>query len=89
MQMETEKEREMFSIPLTSARIDELLEVDHIHSGNRAMRRLSGLGIVPGTKLRIKSEAPFRGPLLVEVRGTVLALGRGISQKIYVKPIGS
>jgi len=59
--------------------------VIHVDAGIKATQRLSGLGIVPGTPIRVISEAPFHGPLQIEVRGTRLVLGQGLAEKIQVK----
>ena len=54
--------------------------------GGRGMEmRLSQLGFLPGNKIRIIRSAPFRGPLLVQVEGREVVLGRGIARHILVK----
>lgn len=70
---------------LIDAPLNACVEVVQVQSGVRAAQRLSELGILPGTTIRKISQAPFRGPLQIEVRGTRLAIGRGIAQKIMVK----
>lgn len=60
-------------------------QVVGIEAGRRATQRLSGLGITPGTVIKRLSSAPFHGPIQVAVRGTRLALGRGLAAKILVK----
>lgn len=52
------------------------------------LRYLASLGITPDTEICVKEEAPFRGPLLVSVRGAIYALGRDIAEKISVVPGG-
>jgi Fe2+ transport system protein FeoA len=71
--------------PLSQAAMNKKLIVSHIAAGFNATKRLSELGIFPGTEIFIRSQAPFAGPLQIEVRGTRIALGRGLSEKIYVK----
>jgi len=47
--------------------------------------RLSAMGLVPGVEVRMLRNRG-RGPALVEVKGTRLALGRGMTTKILVQP---
>ena len=70
---------------LIDAPLDISVEVIQVQSGFRAAQRLSELGILPGTTIKKISQAPFRGPIQIQVRGTRLALGQGIAQKIVVK----
>ena len=54
--------------------------------GGRGMEmRLSQLGFLPGNKIRIIRSAPFHGPLLVQVEGREVVLGRGIARHILVE----
>ncbi len=48
-------------------------------------RRLAQLGFLPGNKLRIIRSAPFRGPLLLDVEGREIVLGRGVAAKVVVE----
>ena len=50
----------------------------------RCSRRLSDLGLTPGTKVTVVKSAPFNGPLEVSVRGSRLAIGRGMASRILV-----
>ncbi len=57
-----------------------------IRGGRGLMKRLIDMGLTRGTKIRVlKSSGP--GPMLIEVRGSRLALGRGVAMKIYVEEI--
>jgi len=49
-------------------------------------RRLLEMGISPGSVLEVVSN--FRGPVVVRVRGVVMALGRGMAAKVLVRPAG-
>lgn len=48
-------------------------------------KRLMDLGLTPGTVITVVKSAPFRGPLEVLVRGSRLALGRGMAERIFVE----
>ncbi|HDQ07046.1 MAG TPA: ferrous iron transport protein A [Candidatus Bathyarchaeota archaeon] len=50
----------------------------------RFAKRLSDLGLTPGTKVTVVKSAPFNGPLEVNVRGSRLAIGRGMASRISV-----
>jgi Fe2+ transport system protein FeoA len=57
-----------------------------VRGGWGVKRRLADMGLTPGETLRIV-QADSSGPLLVAVRGSRLALGRGMAHKIMVEPI--
>jgi len=48
-------------------------------------KRLMDMGLTPGTKITVAKSAPFRGPIEVHVRGSRLALGRGMAERIFVE----
>jgi ferrous iron transport protein A len=52
--------------------------------GNELNRRLTSLGFTPGTGIEIVQNFG-RGPMIVSVRGTRIALGRGEAAKIFVQ----
>jgi len=49
------------------------------------LKRLMDMGLTPGTKITVVKSAPFRGPIEVYVRGSRLALGRGMAARIIVE----
>ena len=50
----------------------------------RFVKRLTDLGLTPGTNVTVVKSAPFNGPLEVCVRGSRLAIGRGMASRILV-----
>jgi Fe2+ transport system protein FeoA len=48
------------------------------------LKRLEDLGFTPGTKVTVVKSAPFHGPVELQVRGSRLALGRGMAERIFV-----
>ncbi|MGB9741110.1 MAG: FeoA family protein [Candidatus Bathyarchaeia archaeon] len=48
-------------------------------------KRLMDMGLTPGTKVTVIKSAPFHGPIEILVRGSRLALGRGIAERILVE----
>ena len=43
------------------------------------------MGLTPGTGITVVKSAPLRGPVEVFVRGSRLALGRGMAERIFVE----
>jgi ferrous iron transport protein A len=58
---------------------------DH-HGGRRILRRLLDLGITTGCEFMV-IQGGDTGPVLVQVRGTRVALGHGLAHKLMVKVI--
>ena len=48
---------------------------------------LAQLGFLPGNTVRIIRRAPLFGPLLVEIEGREIVIGRGIARQVLVKDI--
>lgn len=53
--------------------------------GRGFQKRLMDLGLTPGTEVTVVKSAPFRGPVEIRVRGSLLALGRGMAERILVE----
>ena len=60
-----------------------------IDGGHGVRSHLNTLGIHIGDWLTVVERAPFRGPVLVEVNGTRVAIGRGIANKVKVDIAGT
>ncbi|MEM2920986.1 MAG: FeoA family protein [Candidatus Bathyarchaeia archaeon] len=79
-------------LPLTSLRDGESGVITSIkprgsgkYGGLGLQRRLLEMGLTPGTEVMIIKSSPFGGPLEVQVRGSRLAIGRGVAERIYVR----
>ncbi len=72
-------------VPLTSVLDGQKCVVSFIGGGWGASQRLADLGLTPRTEIKVVKSALFRGPLMVSVRGTTLAIGRGVAAKVFVK----
>lgn len=55
-----------------------------VSGGRELAGRLAGMGVAPGAVVEVLQN-PRRGPLLVLVRDTRIALGRGEASKILVE----
>lgn len=53
--------------------------------GWRFGRRLEDMGLTPGTEITVVNSAPLSGPLEIRVRGSRLAIGRGMAERIFVE----
>jgi len=61
--------------------------ITHLRGGRGMALRLARLGLRPGSVVRLVNSGPFSGPLLVEVAGVRVALGRGVARRILVQPL--
>jgi DtxR family Mn-dependent transcriptional regulator len=60
-------------------------KVSFIRGGHRVLQRLLDMGLTPGTSIKVERSAPFNGPIEVCVRGSKLAIGRGIAANVFVE----
>jgi Fe2+ transport system protein FeoA len=83
-------------IPLTALKAGEtatVVSIDAVFGRGRGRRwgrwgfekRLMDMGLTPGTKVTVVKSAPFHGPIEILVRGSRLALGRGVAERILVE----
>ncbi|MEM1645561.1 MAG: FeoA family protein [Ignisphaera sp.] len=77
----------------------ELMSLDLVKSGSRVIikeiqqirgigGRLYRIGILPGTELEVIVNNG-RGPIVVKVKDTEVALGRGLARKILVEVLNN
>ena len=70
-------------MPLAMLPENEEARVVEVRGGRGLVRRLSELGFTPGAKVKILfSNSP--GPMLIDVKGSRIALGRGLLMRIIV-----
>jgi len=48
-------------------------------------KKVAGMGIRAGKKVRMATKQPIKGPVVVEVDKSVTSLGLGIAEKIIVE----
>ncbi len=73
------------SISLSQLATDKLATILSFSSGRLETIRLATLGFTPGAQVSMTQNFG-RGPLIVTVRGTRVALGRGEAAQIFVAP---
>ena len=74
-------------IPLSEVGKNKRARVNEIEGGRGVKTRLSQIGIHPGDILRVVRYGPMRGPMVIEVHGFQLALGRGVAAQILVEEV--
>jgi Fe2+ transport system protein FeoA len=72
-------------MPLTCAPTGETVTVKRIRGGCGGSERLKDLGIIPGCRLQVVNSG--QGPLILRVRESRMALGRGLADRIMVGKI--
>jgi ferrous iron transport protein A len=73
--------------PLVMAAIGEKVYLENIKGGKKMLRRLTALGLTPGVELSVVQNTG--GVLLLSVRGSRIALGRGMARKMMVSLTGN
>jgi Fe2+ transport system protein FeoA len=70
---------------LDSVPADGRAEVVDVLGDHGTVRRLSQLGVVAGATLHVRGAAPLGGPLLVDVAGSSVAVGRKLARRVFVR----
>lgn len=65
------------------------LEVVSISDGPGKNSRLLDMGITPGTRVKVIAVHPFKGPVVVQLEGSQVAIGRRIAQNINVRSVST
>ena len=66
----------------------QTVRVKSFQGGGGVEHKLRQLGLLPGDTMRVLRRAPMGGPILVDVDGRSIALGRGIASKVEVEDAG-
>lgn len=74
-------------IDLTQMAQGEDGEVVEIQGGVGIAKRLEALGIRTGVRVKKVSSQLFRGPVIIQLDNTQLAIGYGVAKKIIVKTV--
>lgn len=70
--------------PLTSLETGRSAVVLRLEGGNLFRERIGALGIREQKTVRLVARHPFHGPVVVEIDGREITLGRGMAQHIIV-----
>jgi len=71
-------------VRLSEVKAGREVTVVAIEGGRGLCSRLAALGLLPGSRLKVTGN--LGGPVLVEVKGSRISLGRGMARKVRVKP---
>ncbi len=77
---------ETAEIPLLNIKTGQKVKLIRVDAGEDLKSRLAALGMVPNVQITIiNKDRP--GPFVVSFKGSRIALGRGMTEKIMVRPI--
>ncbi|MBE5891456.1 MAG: ferrous iron transport protein A [Lachnospiraceae bacterium] len=69
-------------MPLTMSQVGEILEIRNVSGKVEIKRHLEEMGFVKGTKITVVSENA--GNLIVNLKGSRVAIGKDLAMKIAV-----
>lgn len=70
-------------MPLTMLPVGKIAIVNECRAKDNTKKFLEGLGIVPGASISIVSE--MRGNLILSIKGSRVAINRGVAQGLMVE----
>jgi ferrous iron transport protein A len=73
-------------LPLCMAGRGMVVRVVGIRAGGGLTRKLADMGLVPGEEIRLVN-CQGAGPVLIDLKGSRLALGRGMAMKVIVEEV--
>ena len=76
------------TVPLLELGAGQHGAVVNLHGGHGFIGRMAALGFTPGAVLRVVRN-PGSGPIIVSIRDTQIALGRGQAAHVLVRPVQS
>lgn len=63
----------------------QVVKIIDFKGGKGVGTKLRQLGLCPGRQVKILRYAPMGGPVMVDVEGRSVALGRGIAARVQVE----
>jgi ferrous iron transport protein A len=79
---------ERLIIPLARMVEDQEGVIHALEGGGQFQTRLQALNIRIGKRIKKISATPFRGPVVIEVDRSKVAIGHGMAQKVMVDVTG-
>jgi len=70
---------------LTDMQAGQTGKVTRVHGGHGFRRRLEALGMRPGMKVTKVSGQIMRGPIVVKIGNTQIAIGFGMAYRVFVE----
>lgn len=59
--------------------------IEELKCDNKLTKRLLALGFVKGTQVTVKNKAPLGDPIIINLRGTDLAIRKKDASLIFIK----
>ncbi len=78
------KRKQSGTLPLSALSVGERALIVDIAGGSKLKKKLSDMGLVINEKVEVLGKT---GPVILSVKGSRIAIGKGIAQKILVCPI--
>ena len=72
-------------VSISNLKQGECGKISLIRGGHNVLQRLLDMGLTPSTKICALRVAPLGGPVVLSVRGSKLAIGKGIASKVFVE----
>ncbi|AEM38871.1 FeoA family protein [Pyrolobus fumarii 1A] len=72
-------------VPLSKLPPGTRAKVVAVLGGRGATRRAMEMGLAPGSEVEVVMVTG--GPIIVRVRGSLVAVGRGLAEKVLVEPL--
>lgn len=72
------------TIPLTKVPAGKKIRVINIFGGRYRIQKIMDMGLTPGVEAYVRQNN-YSGPVIVDVRGVTIAIGRGIAEGILVE----
>ena len=77
------RKKEGANMPLSMVSPGEKVKIVEFQGGTQLKNRLSDMGISIGQQVEVLNRG---GPIIVSVKGSRVALGKGLAQKVMVSP---
>jgi ferrous iron transport protein A len=74
-------------VPLTMLVPGERAKIVALGAGSGKQRHFRTMGLMEGKIVKIIATQPARGPLVIDVEGTQIAIGRGMARQILIQKI--
>lgn len=65
----------------------QIVRVIDYQGGKGVSHKLRQLGLSPGREVKVLRYAPLGGPVMIDVEGRSVAIGRGIAARVQVEKI--
>ncbi len=72
-------------ISLLQVKSGELVRIKRLEGGAEFRRKLASLNIRVGKRVRKITRQPLRGPVVIEIDNTQIAIGMGMATRIFVE----